>query len=73
MHQNQSQSEAIKNRVERLPVKERQKLSSTCPLSTKSTKGRINTISKTKLDLEIVTYWLLSMYIQTRRRYKIKK
>ena len=69
MHQKQSQSEALKNLVERLPVKERQKLSPTLPLDVKSNKGHTSSFDKAKLDLEVATYWLLSKYIQTRRRY----
>jgi len=72
MHQKQSQSEALKNPVERIPVKERQKLSSTFPLSVKSNKGHINSFDKARLDLEIAAYWLLSKCIQTRRRYILK-
>jgi len=72
MHQKQSQSEALKNPVERIPVKERQKLSSTLPWYTKSNKGQINSFDRARLDLEIATYWLLSKYIQTRRKYILK-
>ena len=72
MHQKPSQSEAIKNPVERIPVKERQKLSSTLPLYVKSDKRNINSFDKVRLDLEITTYWLLSKYIQARRRYHLK-
>ena len=67
MHQKQSQSEALKNPVERLPVKERQKLSPTLSLYVKSNKEHTSSFDKAKLDLEIATYWLLSKYIQTRR------
>ena len=70
MHYKQkSQSKAIKNLVEGIPVKERQKLSEFAPFPPKSVKTGKNSLGKMKLDLEISTYWLLSKYVQARRKH----
>ena len=72
MHQNKSQSEALKNLVERIPVKEREKLSNVQPVIVKSSTSRINPFSQARLNLEIATYWFLSKYSQS-RRHKAQK
>jgi len=71
MHYKQkSQSKALKNLVESIPVKERQKLSEFTPSSTKSVKKGKNSLNKMRLDLEIATYWVLSKYVQSRRKHQ---
>ena len=72
-HKSKSQSKALENLVESIPVKERQKLSKVQPLMPKSIKTGKRPFSGAKLNLEIVTYWFLSKYVQTRRRRNTKK
>lgn len=66
LQHNNSQSEAIKNLVKRTPVKEREKLSSM--YQTRKTPKTQHGLHQIRLDLEILAYWLLSKYAQSRSR-----
>ena len=65
-----SQSEALKNLVKKIPVKERQNISQTRHPSYRSqTKETISCyLHHARLDLEISLYGVLSRYSQFRRR-----
>jgi len=65
-HKQASQSEALEGLVKGIPVKERLNLSES--VFTKPQKSETNPFHKAKLDLEIATYWLLSKYVQARRK-----
>ena len=62
-HEN-SQSEAPKSLVTRIPVKEREKFSSIKVTTYKKPERRIS-LKGVKLDLEIYVYWFLSKYEQS--------
>ena len=64
-HKQAGQSEASESLVKGIPVKERLNLSEYA----KPKKSESNPFHQAKLDLEIATYWLLSKYVQTKRRH----
>ena len=65
-HKQAGQSEALESLVKGIPVKERLNLSES--VFTKPYKSERNPFHNAKLDLEIATYWLLSKYVQARRK-----
>ena len=70
-HKTKSQSKALENLVGSIPVKERQKLSEIERFSIRSESKENNYLAQVKLDLEIATYWALSKYVQSQRKYKL--
>ena len=67
MQKKVSQSEALENLVEDIPVKERQKLSQAQPTYPNKIQKTVGSrLHNARLDLEISLYWLLSKYEQTR-------